>query len=114
MQKGNNQPHVVVIQHDEYEQYFIAIEQTLMMQTTDMATAMFLMFGSHYIFNLHYHPKINDLMTFVQEKVAKIPSEGYHKLTSPVAITHIAGIASTYRSLNEEKDFNTSDSDSDS
>lgn len=51
----------MVIQHDDYDQYFIAVEQTLMMETTDVATVIFLMLGSHYIFNLNYHPKVNDI-----------------------------------------------------
>ena len=111
MQKGNNQPHVVVIQHDEYEQYFIAVEQCLIMETTDVATAIFLMLGSHYIFNLNYHPKVNDVMTFIQEKIAKIPSEGYHKVLSPVATTHINGISSVFKKIAEEEQSAESSSD---
>jgi len=109
VQKDNNQPHIVVIQRDEFEQYFIVVEQTLIMEITDIATAIFLMLGSHYIFNLNYHPKINDLMTFLQEKVAKIPSEGYHKVISPVATTHIVRISAVFKQMSEKNE--TSDSD---
>lgn len=84
MQKGNNQPLVVVIQHDEYEQYFIAVEQCLMMETTDAATAIFLMLGSHYIFNLNYHPKFNDAMTFIQEKLQRYPLKGTTRYYLPL------------------------------
>ena len=45
------------------------------MECTDFAMAMFLMLGSHYIFNLSYHPRIYDLLRFIQEKVAGIPSD---------------------------------------
>ena len=109
MQAGNNQPHIVVIQQDEYEQYFVAVKQRIMMDTTDVATAVFLMLGSHYIFNLNYHQKVNDLMTFIQEKVAGIPSEGYHKVTSAVATTHIVGISAMHKKITAEEDqlYNT-------
>lgn len=41
-------------------------------------------------------------MTFLQEKIAKIPSDGYHKVMSPVATTHIVGISSVYKSITED------------
>ena len=45
------------------------------MECTDFAMAMFLMLESHYIFNLSYHPRIYDLLWFIQEKLAGIPSD---------------------------------------
>ena len=31
--------------------------------------------GSHYVFNLTYHPKVAELLTFIQENVTYIPTE---------------------------------------
>lgn len=65
--KENNQPHIVVIEQDDYDQYFLAIEQTLMLKSRDIATALFLLLASHYVFNLSYHSKSADFLIFVQE-----------------------------------------------
>ena len=87
-EQGNNQPHLVVFNHDEYNQYFISIKQKLCMECTDVAIAIFHLLGSHYILNLIYHPKLNDLMRFIQEKTAHISSSHGVKSKSAVTTTH--------------------------
>ena len=37
--------------------------QTVIMETTDVTTMVFLMLNSHFIFNLNYHPKVNNMKT---------------------------------------------------
>ena len=109
----------MVIEGDEYDQYFIAVEQTLMLECRDIATALFLLLASHYVFNLSYHTKCTDFLIFIQEKVAKIPSvtsadsDSKHKKRkekSPVALSHTNGIARSYDSL---KDVSSNHSDMD-
>jgi len=39
------------------------------METTDVASALFCLIASHYVFNLSYHPKIFEILRFIQEKV---------------------------------------------
>ena len=112
--KENNQPHIVVIQQDDYDQYFLAIEQTLMLESRDVAAALFLLLASHYVFNLSYHSKCSDLMTFVQEKIAKIPSFGAssqkkRKEKSPVALSHVNGMSRVYNHLKEAVSINDID-----
>jgi hypothetical protein len=46
-------------------QYFISIEQTTMMESSNPVTAMFNLLVSHYVFNLAYHPKAKDMLTFI-------------------------------------------------
>lgn len=109
VEASNNQPHLVVIRHEEYDQYFIAIEQQLCMESADLSMALYLLLAAHYIFNLSYHSKITDLMKFLQEKVARINSgaKGVKKLKSPVATAHINGISAVYDNLvmnDDEKD----------
>ena len=95
VEASNSQPHLVVVRHEEYDQYFVVIEQQLCMESTDLSMALFLLLAAHYIFNLSYHSKITDLMKFLQEKVARINSgtKSVKKLKSPVVTTHINGIA---------------------
>ena len=45
----------------------------------DIATALFLLIGSHYIFNLSYHTKVQEVMRFLQEKVMRISSDASTK-----------------------------------
>jgi len=98
----------VVITHDEYEQYFIAIEQKLYFESTDLATAVFFLLGCHYVLNLSYHQK---LAKFYQEKVAGITSAQGTKWKSQVAITHIAGNSAEYISVKKTDHLSESDSD---
>ena len=82
--------------HDEFDQYFVAIEQKLYFECTDLATAVFHLLGCHYILNLSYDQKLSDFLRFFQEKVAGIPSPQGTKWKSPVATTHVAGISAQY------------------
>ena len=79
------------------------------MECRDLASALFLLLGSHYILNLSYHSKLHDTMTFFQEKVAKISSTAKSKAKSPVAANHINGICSEYDILKSE--MSSSDSE---
>lgn len=78
-----------------------------------MATAIFHLLGSHYILNLSYHSKLNDLMRFIQEKVAYIPSSHGVKSKSAVATTHVIGITSEYAAVKNVADHESTDSDTD-
>ena len=104
---GNSQPHLVVINHDGYDQYFVAIEQKLYFECTELATALFHLLGCHYILNLSYHPKLSDLLRFFQEKIAGIASS---QGTSGNR-THVGGISAEYVSSNKDDHFSESDSD---
>ena len=97
---GNNQPHIVAFTHDDYDQYFIAVEQKLYMECVDLTMAIFLMLGAHYIFNLSYHSRVFDLMKFIQEKIAEINSDGKGKKSkSAVAASHISGLVAAHNAL---------------
>ena len=98
---GNFQPHLVVFTHDEYDQYFVAVEWKLCMECIDLATALFHLLGCHYILNLRYHQKLSNMMRFIQEKVAGIPSPSSVRSKSPVSTFHIVGISSEYAVMKE-------------
>ena len=72
-------------------QYFISIEQTLMMESSNPMTAILV---SHYVFNLAYHPKAKDMLTFIQERMLGIRSEGKaeKKSINPLSSSHVSGI----------------------
>ncbi len=93
--KANNQPHIVVFMDDEDEenlagQYFIAVEQCLMMESSNLVAALFYLLCAHYIFNVQYHPKASDVLTFIQEKVLTLPSKKGKR--SPSVLSHVSGI----------------------
>jgi len=46
------------------------------MESTNVATALFYLVASHYVFNLSYHDKIQEVLRFIQEKVMGINQEG--------------------------------------
>ena len=64
-----------------------------------MPSALFFLIASHYVFNLSYHPKVYEVLRFVQEKIVNIPSDGSKVSKSPVASSHINGITSVFESL---------------
>ena len=72
--KHNNQPHIVITEHEDYSQYFIPDEQVIMLERTDLVSALFLLLAIHYVFNLSYLTKGAELLMFIQEKFAKIPT----------------------------------------
>ena len=112
---NNSQPHIVIFNHDEYDQFFIAIEQKLYMECADLPMAVYLMLGAHYVFNLSYHPWIYDFLRFIQERIADIASDEKRKRSkSPLAASHISGILSTYNSIKSAEDEETLEVESES
>ena len=105
--------------HDDYNQYKIAIEQVLCMESTNVATALFHLVASHYVFNLSYHDKIQEVLCFIQEKVTGITQEGginregKTSCRSPVVVSHINGITNKYQSLSRGEFETETVSDSD-
>lgn len=85
---------------EDINQYFIAIEQTLIMQTQNLVSAIFFVVAAHYIFNMNYHPKLKDLMTFLQVKMAGLKDER-HKWGAVVG-THVNGLSRQYALLDQE------------
>ena len=90
-----------------------------MLESTNLASALFLLLATHYVFNLSYHTKAAELLMFIQEKFAKIPTVVFDlkhkgrktKDKSPVASSHVVGIVRCYESLKDE--FILSDHDMD-
>ena len=94
--KTNNQPRIVLFQDEEDDddllrQYFIAVEQHLVMESSNLVAAGFYLLSAHYIFNVQYHPKAKELLSFLQEKVLCLSSSKYKR--SPAIVSHIGGIS---------------------
>lgn len=68
-EKNNNQPHIVLFSDDDsddedkLQQFFICVEQNLMLECSNITSAIFFCIGAHYIFNLNYHPKSGKLFS---------------------------------------------------
>lgn len=94
--KQNNQPHIIHFKNEDDEdslmqQYFICVEQQLMMESSNLISAIFLCLAAHYIFNIQYHPKAKDVWEFIQENVLDISSKG-NKKRNATSSTHFSGI----------------------
>lgn len=94
--KTNNQPRIVLFQDEEdgndlLQQYFIAVEQHLVMESSNLVAVIFYLLSAHYIFNVQYHPKAKELLSFLQEKVLCLSSSKYKR--SPAIVSHISGIS---------------------
>ena len=94
--KTNSQPHIVYFcdvnddSDDLAAQFFIAIEQNLMLESSNIFAAVFYLVASHYVFNLSYHSKVNYVLLFLQEKVLDLPSTSVKRTAT--SLTHFAGI----------------------
>ena len=68
-----------------------------------MPSAVFFLIANHYVFNLSYHPKVCEVLRFIQEKMVNISSDERSKVSkSPVASSHVNGITSVFDSLNSQ------------
>ena len=73
----NNQPFIVKLfdaDGDISSQYFIVIEQTMMIECNSVMSSLFTLFAVHYVFNIQYHSRLKDLFQFLEEKVVSIKS----------------------------------------
>lgn len=53
-------------------EYFIMIEQDLLLKTARFDEALFLLLAVHYVFDLQYDVKVKEILTFLQEYVSKL------------------------------------------
>ena len=65
-----------------------------MMESSNPVTAIFNLLVSHYVFNLAYHPKAKDMLTFIQERMLGISSDTKveKKSINPLSSSHVSGI----------------------
>ena len=82
---------------DEATQYFVALEDELMLEASNVVSALFLCLVAHYIFNLKYHKKAAEILCFLQEKVAQLPSSSKSVKRTPSVTSHVSGITRTYK-----------------
>ena len=54
----------------------LPIEQSLTLKTDNLMSAVFLI-ATNYVFNMDYHTKAKDFLTFIASKVAGILVSGY-------------------------------------
>lgn len=70
---ANNHSHIIQIvdslDSDFSPQYFVAVEQSLLVECKSMKSAFYTVFVAHYIFNIEYHSRVKDFYFFVQESV---------------------------------------------
>ena len=109
-EKSNNQPHIVIFRNEEDselpDQYFICVEQQLILECSSLEAAIFFCIASHYFLNLQYHPKGKDLWLFIQEKVLQLPTKlkkGAKAYLSPSSSAHFSGITRLFHACMQEE-----------
>ena len=63
---------------DVTEQLFVVVEESLMLETNSLLSALFGCMAAHYIFNVSYNPKTGDLWAIFEVQSKKLPSTAAH------------------------------------
>ena len=72
---STNQPMIVLMydcEDSSRNDYFIMIEQELLLKTSHFDEAIFLLLAVHYVFDLEYDSSVYDTLLFLQEFVCKL------------------------------------------
>ena len=77
--------------------YFTLRSNTLILKCDNIASVIYFLLASHYVFNVDYHTKIKDLMNFIARKVGTLTISKKFQY-SPNAGTHATGICRVYES----------------
>lgn len=78
------------------DQLFIVVERELMLETSNIVSALFNLVAVHYVFNLDYNVKAKDLFRFLQEKVLTLKPTDTSKKSITIS-SHTAGITRYYQ-----------------
>ena len=70
-------------------QYFIAVEQQVLLECKSLERAIFVMVGSHYVFNIEYHSKVKDVFYFLQEKVLGFTETSFKKSSIYLSVSSL-------------------------
>ena len=85
---------------DEVQQFFISIEKTLTMESSNFISALYFLLAAHYIFNMSYHQKAKDILSLLQVKVANLSALPSHKWGAVVGGAHVVSMTREYESEN--------------
>ena len=72
---STNQPMIVVMFDSEdssRNEYFVMIEQQLLVKTNDFRKSIFLLIAVHYVFDLEHDSTVGDTLLFLQELVCDL------------------------------------------
>ena len=68
-----NSPRIGRFQSVSAVEYYVFIEQRVLMKVTSLTTALLMWFISHYVFNLEYHKYYQNPAMFIQEFIFNLP-----------------------------------------
>ena len=75
---SNNHPYIVRL-YDGDEAlapvYSVVVEQDVTIKCPNFTMALYSVFSLHYVFNISYHGKLNDIFLFLQEVMFQIPED---------------------------------------
>ena len=81
MDKDNNHPYIIRWFDGDRptSTYKVFVEQQELIKCYDLTTALYCVFSYHYIFNISYHSRVQDLFLFLQKMVFGLPLQGLKK-----------------------------------
>lgn len=88
--KTNNFPHILRLfdaDDDIDPQYFIAVEQQILLECKDISNALFHLVCTHYVFNMSYHVRAKDVLHFIEDKILHIKDTTVKKSSMYLSIT---------------------------
>ena len=91
--KKNNHPHILRFENRDKDippQYFIVIEQDVIMECRNFTSALYYLISTHDIFNSSYNVTVKVVLFFIQRKIANFDDKSFKK--SPVYLSVEFGI----------------------
>ena len=90
--KNNNHTHILRFENSDEDippQYFIVIEQDVVMECRNFTSALYYVISTH-IFNISYNVTVKVVLFFIQRKIANFIDKSFKK--SPVYLSVKSGI----------------------
>ena len=89
MDRDTNQPHLLrlVGAEDLPSQYFVVVEQVVLMEVGDIMRGLYMLLALHYVFDIAYHPQLADLFLFCEDKVLCISTPSLKKSVTYLSVT---------------------------
>ena len=77
----NSTPRIVRLSSSSSEQYFIIAEKDVFCEVPDLENAIFTWFILHYIFNIKYEKRINNVGLFFQDNIFQMSDHSSRSAT---------------------------------
>lgn len=81
-QRDNHAPRIgAYLEVGEVDQFFIFVEDEVLLKVTTLPQAVFFMFSSYYVFHLEYPSRIKNILWFLQDYIFSYPDSNGRNAT---------------------------------